>query len=74
MIAALFAVLGGVFFWMVFVAVRSREIKARGWGFSTRTYSRDSEPFWYWLTFSSYLVCAVWATSFAVLAARHSAG
>ena len=69
MITILFLLIGLLFFWMVYQAYSSREIKARGWGFSTRIYTRDSEPVMYWVTFSSYLVCAVWATVFAVLAA-----
>ena len=70
MIATLFLAAGLFFFWMVFKAFSSREIAGRGWGFSSRIYSRDSEPVLYWVTFWSYLVCAVWATVFAVLAAR----
>ena len=69
MIATLFLAIGILFFWMVFNAFSSQEIKGRGWGFSVRTYHRDSEPSWYWVTFSSYLVCAIWATAFGVLAA-----
>lgn len=69
MIPTLFLAIGILFFWLVFKAYSSREIKGRGWGFSVRTYQRDSEPIWYWVTFSSYLVCAVWATAFGVLAA-----
>jgi hypothetical protein len=69
MIATLFLGIGILMFWMVFNAFTSQEIKGRGWGFSVRTYQRDSEPIWYWVTFSSYLVCAVWATAFGILAA-----
>lgn len=72
MIATLFLAAGLFFFWMVFKAISSREIEGRGWGFSSRTYSRDSEPVMFWVTFCSYLICAVWATLFAVLAARKS--
>jgi hypothetical protein len=68
MIATIFLAIGILFFWMVFNAYSAQEIKGRGWGFSIRTYQRDSEPIWYWVTFSSYLVCAAWATAFGVLA------
>ena len=69
MVPTFFFALGMLFFWMVFKAFSSQEIKGRGWGFSTRTYSRESEPIMYWLTFISYLVCAVWSTVFGILAA-----
>ncbi|MCX5827061.1 MAG: hypothetical protein NTV58_03545 [Deltaproteobacteria bacterium] len=69
MIATLLLATGILFFWMVFKAFSSREIKARGWGFSCRIYRRDSEPFMYWVNFSCYLVIAVWTTVFAVRAA-----
>ena len=69
MISTLFLPVGMLFFWLVFNAWCSREIKGRGWGFGIRTYQRDSEPIWYWVTFSSYLACAVLATTVAVLAA-----
>jgi hypothetical protein len=69
MIAILFLIIGVLFFWMVFKAYSSREIKARGWGFSSRIYGRDNEPFMYWVNLSCYLVIAVWTTVFAVLAA-----
>ena len=69
MLPTLFLVLGALFFWLVFRAYVSQEIQGRGWGFSTRTYQRESQPVWYWGTFASYLVCAAWATAFGVLAA-----
>lgn len=69
MVPTLLLVTGMLFFWMVFKAWSSREIKGRGWGFSVRLYCRDSEPIWYWVTLSSYLICAVWSTAFGVLAA-----
>ena len=69
MIPTLFLAIGGLFFWLVFRAYGSQEIQGRGWGFSTRTDQRESQPLWYWVTFASYLVCAVWATAFGVLAA-----
>lgn len=46
MIAFLFLAIGLLFFWMVFNAFASQEIRARGWGFSVRTYHRDSDPVW----------------------------
>ena len=69
MIPTLFLAIGSLFFWLVFRAYVSQEIQGRGWGFSTRTYQRESQPIWYWVTFWSYLVCAVWATAFGALAA-----
>jgi hypothetical protein len=75
MVACLFLAIGGLFSWMVFKAVSTRSIQGRGWGFGTRTYRRDGEPIRYWVTFASYLVCAVWATAFGLLAAfRRLAG
>ena len=70
MIAILFMIIGISFSLIVFKAFSTRELKARGWGFSTRIYRRDNEPVMYWISFISYLVIAVWATVFAVLAAR----
>lgn len=69
MIATLLLVTGILFLWLVFKAFSSREIEARGWGFSTRIYRRDSEPVMYWISLLSYLVIAVWTTVFAVMAA-----
>lgn len=69
MIATLLLVTGILFFWLVLKAFTSREIEARGWGFSTRIYHRDSEPVMYWVSCLSYLVIAVWTTVFAVMAA-----
>ena len=73
MIATLFLIIGILFFLLVLKAFSSREIAARGWGFSTRIYYRDSEPVRYWISLLSYLVIAVWTTVFAVMMAfRHS--
>jgi hypothetical protein len=69
MIAILFLAIGILFSWMVSNAVSSGSIQGRGWGFGTRTYRRDQEPVCYWVTFSSYLVCAAWAAVFGILAA-----
>jgi len=69
MIPTFFLSFGAYFFWMVFNAFSTQEIKGRGWGFSIRIYRRDSEPIKYWVTFFSYLICAVWTTLFGVLAA-----
>ena len=69
MIATLLLVTGILFFWLVLKAFTSGEIEARGWGFSTRIYHRDSEPVMYWISLLSYLVIAVWTTAFAVMAA-----
>jgi len=69
MIATLLLVTGILFFWLALKAFTSREIEARGWGFSTQIYRRDSEPVMYWVSFLSYLVIAVWTTVFAVMAA-----
>jgi hypothetical protein len=72
MYALLFIVLGILFFTMVLNAVSSRELKARGWGFSIRIYQRDSEPIMYWINFVTYLIIAIWATVFGVLLAYKS--
>ena len=69
MLASLFLIIGVVFFTLVLKAFFSREIRARGWGFSTRIHCRDSEPVSYWVTFVSYLVIAVWTTLFGLMAA-----
>jgi hypothetical protein len=53
-------------------AYSSRELKARSWGFSTRIYKRDNEPIMYWMSFMSFLMAAVFATVFGVLAAWKS--
>jgi hypothetical protein len=72
MFTSIFLTLGILFSWLVYQAIPTREILARGWGFSTRVYSRDNEPVWYWVTFTGYSICAVWATTFAVLLIRNS--
>lgn len=68
MIASLLFAAGLLFAWMAYNAYSSHEIKGRGWGFSTRIYRRDSEPVWYWVTFSCYVIIAVWTTVYAVMA------
>ncbi len=72
MLAMFFLAIGALCFWMVFRAFASGELKGRGWGFSYRIYRRDREPFLYWLTFSCWVVCALGATVFGVLAALKS--
>jgi hypothetical protein len=72
MIAILLIITGIFFFMMVFNAYSSGELKARGWGFSTRIYRRDNEPIMYWISFMSYLMAAVFAAVFGVLAACKS--
>ncbi len=73
MFSLLFLALGILFLWLMYKDFPSREILARGWGFSTRTYSRDDEPIRYWITFWSYLICAVWSIAFAFLAFHNAA-
>lgn len=72
MLAFMFLTIGLVFFWLINRAISTREIIGRGWGTSTRTYDRDNDPIWYWVTFISYLICAITATTVAVLIARKS--
>lgn len=72
MFAMIFLAMGLLFSWLVYQAISTREILARGWGFSTRRYNRDSEPVWYWVTFTCYLICAASAIIVAVLLARKS--
>ncbi len=69
MIASLFLTIGVLFAVLVFKAFSSREILARGWGSSTRTYCRDEEPIKYWVTLISYLVIAAWTSTFGLIAA-----
>ena len=69
MFATFFLAIGALFFWMVFKGYSSQEIKGRGWGFDILIYHRDNEPVMYWVTFVSYLVCAVWSTVFGILMA-----
>jgi len=69
MISLLFLAIGLLFFWMLYSAISSQEIKGRGWGFSVRTYSREVEPVMFWVTFAGYLICALWSTAFGILAA-----
>jgi hypothetical protein len=71
-IGVLFLIVGLAFSFMVLRAYTSKELRARGWGFSTRTYRREDEPIKYWVTFSSYLVIALWAIVFGVLLAYRS--
>jgi hypothetical protein len=70
MYAVFFLVMGIVFCWLIYRAISTREIMGHGWGISTRTYSRDDQPIWYWVTFITYSICAVWAIVFAVLLIR----
>ncbi len=69
MVPAFFLILGMIFLWLIIQAISTAEIKGRGWGFSSRIYRRDSDPIMYWVTFSGYLVCAIWSTVFGVLMA-----
>jgi hypothetical protein len=66
-IGVLFLIVGIAFSFIVLKAYTSKELKARGWGFSIRTYRREDEPIKYWITFYSYLVIALWAMVFGVL-------
>lgn len=70
MLGLLFLALGILFTWLLFKGYSSGEIMGRGWGFSTRLYSRDDQPIWYWITFGSYLFCAVSAMACAILSFR----
>lgn len=67
MFGFIFLVLAIWFSWLIYQAITKREIFARGWGFNTRIYSRDNQPVWYWVTFTSYAICAVCAIAFAIL-------
>ncbi len=67
MFAIIFLTIGAVFSWLIYQAVTTREILARGWGVSTRTYSRDNEPAWYWVTLICYSICAVVALIMGIL-------
>ena len=67
MFSLLFLTLVIVFCWLMYKGYTSGEIIGRGWGFSTRLYSRDDEPVWYWVTFLSYLACAVLSMAGAIV-------
>lgn len=67
MFAVTFLILGILFSWLLYQAISTREILARGWGFSMRSYSRDDEPVWYWVTFISYSICVIVSIVVAVL-------
>jgi len=67
MSAILFLGLGALFIWLIYKALSTQEIKGRGWGFSVRTYDRNSEPKMYWVTLFSYVACAILATIAGVL-------
>ena len=69
MFATFFLIIAILFFWMVFKGFSAEEIKGRGWGIDVQIYRRDSEPIMYWVTFGSYLLCAVCATVFGILMA-----
>jgi len=59
MLALAFMVAGIVFAVMVWKALASDEIMARGWGFEVRMYNRYDHPIWFWVTLVSYSVVAV---------------
>lgn len=59
MFAIFFFALAVVFIWLLFKGYSTQEIMARGWGIQVRIYRRSSEPIRYWVTFWTYLVCAV---------------
>jgi hypothetical protein len=67
MFATFFLVIGVLFFWLIFKGLSEQEIMGRGWGSNVRIYRRDNEPIRYWVTFGSYLVCAVSSTVFGIL-------
>lgn len=69
MIASLLVLIGMLFLVLVLQAWSSGEIRARGWGLSTRIYCRASEPVGYWVSLASYLVITIWTTALGVLAA-----
>ncbi len=67
MFAFIILIFGILFSWLLYQAISTREIMARGWGFSMRSYSRDDEPVWYWVTFISYSICVIASIAVAVL-------
>ncbi|NLT51334.1 MAG: hypothetical protein GXX85_10490 [Ignavibacteria bacterium] len=69
MFAVIFIILGILFFFLVYNAYVTGEVKGRGWGFSIRTYRQYKEPIKFWITFVSYLAAAIAATTFGLLAA-----
>lgn len=69
MIAFLFLAAGAFFFFLLNNALSSGDIQGRGWCFSVRTYRRDEQPGMYWFHFAQYLICAIVATAFGIMAA-----
>jgi ribose/xylose/arabinose/galactoside ABC-type transport system permease subunit len=67
MLSIIFFFIAVPFVVLLYRAIRTGEILARGWGFETRVYSRDGEPIRYWVTFVSYAICALVAALAAVL-------
>ncbi len=67
MLAIIFLIFGILFSWLLHQAISTREIMARGWGFSIRSYSRDDEPVWYWVTFISYSICVIVSIAVGIL-------
>ncbi len=59
MLSIIFFFIAVPFVVLLYPAIRTGEILARGWGFETRVYSRDGEPIRYWVTFVSYAICAL---------------
>lgn len=59
MAASFFLVMAVVFAWLLFKGYSTGKIMARGWGSEIRLYRRHSEPVWYWVTFSTYVVIVV---------------
>ncbi|MFZ1731329.1 MAG: hypothetical protein WBQ23_07825 [Bacteroidota bacterium] len=69
MLAILFLMFGILFSVLLWKAVASGEILARGWGFNVRMYSRYDEPVRYWITFVTYLIIVIWMIGFAAISA-----
>ncbi len=67
MISIVFLFIAAIFVVLLYRAIRTGEILARGWGFETRVYSRDGEPIRFWVTFVSYAICALVSALAAVL-------
>ena len=70
MITLLFLLLGLVFCRLLHQAISTDQILGRGW-IGTRIYDRYDEPFHYWGTFVSYVLCAG-VSFFVVLASTFS--
>ncbi len=63
-----FFVLCAFFSWLVYEAWSTGQVKARGWWFKVRYYSREDEPVMFWINTGAYMVIVVWTLVYGVMA------